>query len=210
MIVDLQQPHRCLSWAPARPGFAVTSRVAWLFLELNELAAAADPLLWFEQRLRGEGLEDAVGLLTSRRRYQHSVAEVIQDDGGCMCVATVGLSNALAAGDAATVRVGSACRTINLLCVVSEPLTDGALVEAVALVAEARAAVLMESGFRSTVSDMPATGTGTDCIVVACASTTAPAAAYCGKHTAVGERIGKAVRNAVGQGVAVWREEFSR
>ncbi len=204
MIADLERPHRTLSWAPARPGYAVTSKVAWLFLQIDELRPVADPLRWFAERLEEEGLNDAVGLMTSRRLHQYSLAEA----GDCTCVATVGLSNALAAGDPAA--ASPECRTINILCAIAVPLTDGALVEAVALAAEARAAVLMESGFRSSVSGRAATGTGTDCIVIAAAQTGAEAAAYCGKHTRLGEQIGRAVRDAVGHGVAQWRQEFSR
>ncbi len=204
MIVDLERTHRCLSWAPARPGFVTASKVAWLFLEIDELRPVEDPVEWFHARLREQSLEDAVGLMTSRRRHQYSLAEA----GVCRSLATVGLSNALAAGDPAA--PGAQCRTINILCTVSTPLSDAALVEAVALVAEARAAVLIESGCRSVVSGNPATGTGTDCIVVASAQSDAASEPWCGKHTAIGEQIGRAVRQAVSDGVTRWRREFTR
>lgn len=206
MIAHLAHPHRCLSWAPVLPGFAVASQIAWLFLEIDELADVADPAAWLAERMHAAGHTGAIGLMTSRRRHQHSVAEARHDDGFCRCVATVGLSNALTAGDPAGTSTNTS-RTINLLCQLSEPLTDGALVEAVALAAEARTSALLSSGIRSRVSGRPATGTGTDCIVIAAApGSTAP---YCGKHTRTGERLGHAVHQAVSAGIAQWQQEFA-
>jgi adenosylcobinamide amidohydrolase len=56
---------------------------------------------------------------------------------------------------------------------------------------EARVAALQEAGIASTRTKRPATGTGTDCIVVA-SSPRGHAQQYCGKHTLLGELIGKA------------------
>ncbi len=188
MIAQPAHPHRCLSWAPVSPGFAVASQVAWL-----------------AERMQSSGYAGAIGLMTSRRRHQHSVAEVRHDDGVCRCIATVGLSKALTAGDPAGTNTNTS-RTINLLCQFSEPLTDGALVEAVALAAEARTNAMLASGVRSTVSGRPATGTGTDCILIAAAL--GSTVTYCGKHTRTGERLGRAVREAASAGIAQWQLEF--
>ena len=207
MIAHLAQPHRCLSWAPVRPGFAVAAQVAWLFLEIDELAPVTDPAAWLARRMATEHLSSAVGLMTSRRLHQHSLAEVTHDGGTVRCVATVGLGNALAAGDPAI--SGPASRTINILCQLPEPLTDGAMVEAIALAAEARTSVMLESGILSIVSGRPATGTGTDCIVIAAPVAGPPPVPYCGKHTGLGERLGLAVRQAVTHGVHQWQEEFA-
>ena len=206
MIAHLAQPHRCLSWAPVAPAFTVASRVAWYFLEIDELAPVRDPSAWLLRQMQAAGFGDAVGLMTSRRRHQHAVAEAAHTDAFCRCVATVGLGNSLAAGDPAH---ATASRTINLLCQLSDPMTDGALVEAIALAAEARTSAMLSSGVRSVVSGQPATGTGTDCIVVAAPVSPAEASAYCGKHTAIGERLGRAVYQAVAHGVAQWQQEFA-
>jgi len=50
---------------------------------------------------------------------------------------------------------------------------------------------VQEAGIMSTRSKRPATRTGTDCIVVASPSRGRPQQ-YCGKHTLLGELIGKA------------------
>ena len=120
------------------------------------------------------------------------------DDLTIECFATVGLSNALAVGDPATYaeRFG----TINLIVAFNQVLSPAALVEAVQIVTEAKVHALVAAGIRSTVSGALATGTGTDCVAVAC-----PIAKevyrYCGKHTKVGELIGRVVSDAVGEGI---------
>jgi adenosylcobinamide amidohydrolase len=56
---------------------------------------------------------------------------------------------------------------------------------------EARVAAVQTAGIISTSTHLPATGTGTDCIVVA-SPVGGRAHSYCGKHTLLGELIGKA------------------
>ncbi|MGB3417794.1 MAG: adenosylcobinamide amidohydrolase, partial [Mesorhizobium sp.] len=54
-----------------------------------------------------------------------------------------------------------------------------------------------------------ATGTGTDCIVVA-APAGEPGEAFAGLHTAVGAAIGRAVHDAISQACATWIGERRR
>jgi adenosylcobinamide amidohydrolase len=89
---------------------------------------------------------------------------------------------------------------------VSGALTEGALVEALAIAAEARTLAILEASLPSRVSGLPATGTGTDCIVVSAAHEGEPAA-YAGKHTVVGHLVGLAVTEAVRRGVEAWKAE---
>jgi adenosylcobinamide amidohydrolase len=67
-------------------------------------------------------------------------------------------------------------------------------------VTEAKVAALFAAQIRSTVSPAFATGTGTDCVALACPMKN-PAYRYCGKHTKLGELIGRATTNAVGEGM---------
>jgi adenosylcobinamide amidohydrolase len=202
MTAALPAEYRCWSWAIVNGGPACARQVAWLFLEPDEIADVPDVAAWYRQRLAGEGLAQAVGLLTSRRRHEY----VECGDEVCHVVATVGLSNALAAGDPASPHTPG---TINILCALESNLTGEAALEAMALAAEARTAAMMEAQVPSTASGRIATGTGTDCIVLAHATEGEPAA-YCGKHTMLGHRIGHHVREAVSRGIADWLREFAR
>lgn len=107
---------------------------------------------------------------------------------GAWC--TAGCSNALRIGDPATSKLPRP-GTINLILVVNQRLSPAAMVEAMAMATEARVAAVHDAGVLSTQTGQPATGTGTDCIVLA-----SPAQGrshrYCGKHTLLGELIGKA------------------
>ena len=203
-------PRRTLSWAIVGGGFGVHERVVWHYVRRAELGFRTDAKLLLEQRLAQHGYGEAVGLLTARdvRRYAHVEAEHAGVVGRALV--TVGLGNALRAGDA----VASAAPpvgTINVLCEVSEPLSDGALIEALGLISEARAAALLALAFPSTVSGEPASGTGTDCSVVACPSvTTAPVQIYAGKHTAVGYVIGQSVLSATRRAAEDWLREQTR
>jgi adenosylcobinamide amidohydrolase len=118
----------------------------------------------------------------------------------------VGLGNALRAGDrpATLARVG----TINLLVHVGVPLTDEGLLEASAIATEAKSAALFDARVPSRQSRALATGTGTDCTVLACPRAASRAvAAYAGKHTAIGAAVGAAVGRALSIGIAEWQKD---
>jgi adenosylcobinamide amidohydrolase len=157
--------------------------------------------------MRERGLEGAVGLLTSCDLDAWVDACVEAGGTRAHCVATVGLANALRAGDppGPFVSIG----TINLLCSVDIPLQKEALLEGLAIATEAKAAALFDAGVTSRRTGLPATGTGTDCVVIASAIGPAPAQ-YAGKHTDVGAAIGMAVQQAVRAGTLAWNEARSR
>jgi adenosylcobinamide kinase/adenosylcobinamide-phosphate guanylyltransferase len=108
---------------------------------------------------------------------------------GAWC--TAGCTNALRVGDRATFGL-AAPGTINLIVAVNEPFDDSALAEAVQISTEARVVAVQGAKVTSKISGKPATGTGTDCLVVA-APYGQTAHRYCGKHTVAGELIGRAV-----------------
>ncbi|MFL5261362.1 MAG: adenosylcobinamide amidohydrolase [Anaeromyxobacteraceae bacterium] len=206
LVVRLGAPHAVLSWAIVNGGRRSASEVAWVEVRDEELRPPVDPERLLRERLARSGVPGAVGLLTSRALSRHVVAERSASGVAARCVATVGLGNALRAGDLAgpAARIG----TINVLCQLSVPLTDEALVEALSLAAEARTLAVLEAGVASRRSGLAATGTGTDCIVVAApADRAAVAQRYAGKHTAVGHVVGAAVHEAVARGAAEWLAE---
>jgi adenosylcobinamide amidohydrolase len=204
MTVRFPGPYRCVSWALVNGGVVTTDLVAWRFLEPDEIRHCGDVGAWFRELLRGYGLEHAVGLLTSRKLHQF----VESGDHACHVVATVGLSNALAVGDPVAAPAAVA-GTINLLCALARPLTEASSLEALSLAAEARTTAMLASGVPSGISGRPASGTGTDCIVIA-HPLSEPALEYCGKHTDWGHRIGRHVQEAVSRGIAGWIGEQRR
>jgi adenosylcobinamide amidohydrolase len=201
-VIRFPGPHAVISWAVANGGRRTTEVVAWHEVRNAELQPPVDPAALLEERLSAAGLAGAVGLLTSARLDLHSVAERVWEGVGARCVATVGLGNALRAGDppGPAGRIG----TINLVCQLTVPLREEALLEVLSIAAAARTLAILEAGERSNVSGLPATGTGTDCIVVAAPE--APGGArYAGMHTAIGHVAGAAVFAAVARGAQEWR-----
>jgi len=204
LIVRFAEPQRVASWAIVGGGLGRARTVAWLQVGDAELRPPVDARRYLRDRLEAAGVPDAVGLLTSRDVGTFTDVTCAYPGAAARCVATVGLGNALRAGDlpGPDGRIG----TINVLCHVSEPLSDEALFETMALAAEARALAVREAAVPSRRSGAPASGTGTDCIVIAAPARGTPAA-YAGKHTVIGHVVGAAVLGAVLAGVERWRSE---
>jgi adenosylcobinamide amidohydrolase len=197
-------PHRTAGWALVGGGLGQADAVAWVGVRNAELGPEVDAAELLRARLAAGGVPQAVGMMTSADLAGFADVERAAGGVSARCVATVGLGNALRAGDPPwdAPRAG----TINLLVRLSVPLADGALLETLALAAEARTLAVLEGGVASVRSGRPATGTGTDCIVVA-APLGAPGTEYAGKHTLPGHLVGAAVEAAVRQGVLRWQEK---
>lgn len=201
LAVRFARPHDVLSWAIVGGGRRTAEAVAWWQVRNAELDEHTDAAALLRGRLEEHGLGDAVGLLTSTEVATYTDVERSMDGLSARCIATVGMGNALRAGDPpwSARPVG----TINLLLRTSFALSDQALLETLALAAEARALAVREAEIASVETGLPASGTGTDCIVVA-----APAPVgggeplrYAGKHTVAGHLAGAAVLEAVERGV---------
>lgn len=206
LVVRFGREHELLSSAIVRGGRVRARSVAWLEVGLDELRPPLDARRYLRTRLAESGLDGSVGLLTSRDLDAYVDVTRSEEEQSARTVATVGLSNALRVGDPTTaIEVG----TINLLCAVSVRLRPEALVEALSIAAEARTAAILEAAVPSGVSGHPATGTGTDCIVVA-APARGPAEAYAGKHTLIGSLLGASVFEAIRRGAEAWKAERLR
>jgi len=137
-----------------------------------------------------------IGLLTGV-----DVTEVVaREDDGVRVWATVGLGAPIWAADDPgrepppsddKGRVG----TVNIVAFVPAPLTDAAMVNAVATVTEAKAQALRELG-------LPATGTATDAVAILCPPGQ-PAEPYGGPRSRWGAPLARAARSAVRDGGAV-------
>lgn len=191
---DLGRKMSVLSWAPHRPGFVSASRILWREVRNADLPPGLDATDWLAEELRARQAGDAVCFLTSRdlgpfvqRRCRVGIVSV-------NVVATVGLSNAERVG-ARVDRSGQTWGTINVAVRVLPGLTRPAMIEALTIAAQARTAAVMDS--QLTLPTGQATGTGTDCIALACPEGPVH---YAGLHTETGEAIGRAVYEAVRMG----------
>lgn len=86
--------------------------------------------------------------------------------------------------------------TINAMIFINRELTPGAMVTAVITATEAKTAALQELEVPSRYSEGLATGTGTDQIAVA-SKLGGKAISFAGKHSKVGELIGRTMHDAV-------------
>jgi adenosylcobinamide amidohydrolase len=207
LTVRFATHQRMLSWAIVGGGRNRTRDVAWLQIRDGDLRPPLDAREFLHQRLRERGLEDAVGLMTSASVATYTDQCVRWGDFSARCIATVGMGNALRAGDppGTAARIG----TINLLCALDHPLVEDAHLETLALAAEARALAVREAEIPSTRSGEPSSGTGTDCIVIA-APDQHGGARYAGKHTELGHVLGAAVYAAVSHGLVRWNAMHAR
>lgn len=204
LIVRFGAPERVCSWAIVGGGVRISHGVVWLEVRDEDLRPPVDARVFLRDRLAALGMGGAVGMLTSRRVDTFVDVTHTHGEASARCIATVGLGNALRAGDPPGVagRIG----TINLLCRVDVPLTDEALLEAMSIATEARTLAILEAQIPSRRSGAIATGTGTDCVVVA--APIAPLAEpYAGKHTRVGHLVGASVLDAVSRAADAWKRE---
>jgi adenosylcobinamide amidohydrolase len=117
------------------------------------------------------------------RRYTTGI------DGGVEVVATVGLGHPILAAAPDDGRVQDLVGTVNVLAIMPERLSDPALVNAVATVAEAKAQALRDLG-------LDATGTATDAVCIVCPDQGSPAQ-FGGPRSLWGARLARAVHGAI-------------
>lgn len=213
-------PHRVISTCPAAGG--IREDLEYLFNHQScEPAghdpaslrlAATDPEAYRSNVCRQHGLpgERCATLGTAANMRNASVKEARFRDLIVVAVCTGGAeANGGRAGDPASVyeHDGSyepvsagepvMTGTINTMLFVSSEMTPAALVDAVMTATEAKAAALQELEIGSRYSDGLATGTGTDQVGVAARLGAGTPLTSAGKHTVLGELVGKTVHDAV-------------
>jgi adenosylcobinamide hydrolase len=154
--------------------------------------------------VRRHGLRTpCVGMLTSAWTEKAETATETAGDLRALVVATVGLSNASAAG--LTGRALAAPGTINTVVVVDAHPEPAAMVNLVMTVTEVKTAVLLDAGVKA-VDGHPATGTSTDAVVVA-ATGDGRHCRFGGPISELGWVVARAARQALGTGVRRWLED---
>lgn len=197
--VTLPRQMRVLSWAPHGAGYTKANAILWREVKNADLTPEFDAEAWLSAQMSPH----AVGMLTSRDvgTWSDGFAEV--EGVTAHCVATVGLSNAEAVGRRLPYHSAD-YGTINIGLVTNAALTEAAQLEAMSIAVQARTMGVLAAGLE--LATGLATGTGTDCVALACLP---GEGRYAGLHTPVGEAVGAAVRNCLtraAQGWVVWRD----
>jgi adenosylcobinamide amidohydrolase len=204
LSVDLNARHRVFSWTMNAPGFIEADKIVWREVRDSDLTPELDAHQWLLQELRQAGNEKAVAFLTSRNIDFHHYAENCIDGETVACLVTAGLSNAERVGK----RHGPQNRfgTINILLTTSSALTDAAMIELMSIVVQARTLAVLEADIRIGHEQLPATGTGTDCVAIASPlSAEGSRCIYAGLHTAIAEAAGAAVLAAMYEALKIWK-----
>lgn len=201
VVVVAAQPLRVLSSAVHNGGF--TSARAIVNLHVGKDDPCADPPAMLAAYARRAGVpEPLVGLLTGAWTEYAAIGE----EGGAgiraLAVATVGLSNGIAAGR--TPVSGSTHGTINTIVVVDADPEPSALVNAVITVTEVKTLLLDEAGVRDAAGAL-VTGTSTDAVVIA-ATGRGARARFGGPASELGWSIAQAARRALEAGIRGWQE----
>ena len=149
--------------------------------------------------------EETALMSTAAEMQYAAVEEESSEDLSVLAVVTAGVEgNAGRAGDPARYdekdgkwgKVQPISGTINTMLLVNCPLTEAAIVRAVATMTEAKSAALEELSVGSRYSTGQATGTGTDQFCIAAPTNGQYPRTWTGKHTRVGELIGRVTKRA--------------
>jgi len=204
LVVSFPAPVRVLSWAVLNGGLCQADYVINHHVRGDDPRFCDQPGRWLEQaasRLRLQGTVVAMATAVQMKNLVQVSLSVAWNE--VTCFATVGCGNVLSVGDpafaAAEEPAPSPLHTINMIVAVQPGLTDEAMVEAIQIATEGRVRALYEAQITSSVSNLAATGTGTDCIAVV--SLGRQRERYCGKHTRLGEMIGRAAYITVRNGL---------
>jgi adenosylcobinamide amidohydrolase len=192
LLFDLGGPHQIAGWPVVGPAWGMASSIAWLQVKDSDLPAGLSPEGYFRSRALADGISAEIGLMTAAEIARHACEQA----GDVTVLATAGLSNGESV-QPAKVRPGEAWHagTINIALQIKTPLSQGAMLEALSIVAQARTAAIMDLNL--TLPDgRRLTGTGTDCIIVAAPEGPQPQN-HCGLHTSLGRLIGESTYKAV-------------
>lgn len=194
-----------LVWSCARPWLAVSSaphggglgRREWVVNTMvDHQYARADPVEHIAEMRSRLGLsERGVGMLTAV-----DVRDVVTTwDSDVRASVTTGVRDPIWAAVPVAAGLSAHVGTINAVCWSPVRLSEAALVNTVATVAEAKAQALLESG-------VDGTGTVTDATTVLC-PLDGPAEPYGGPRSTIGSALARAVHGSVRDGLRVDRRK---
>ncbi|HTA75817.1 MAG TPA: adenosylcobinamide amidohydrolase [bacterium] len=194
LVVQFSQPAQVLSWAPLGAGLKKATH--WINHQVDPSyklrRGFPSPSKTLTQVAKKLGLpRSVVGQMTSGDIRKFKKASVTRKGWTVFALATVGFSNAVRVGEK-TQHDSTQVGTINLLVWVSKPVTLPTLLEILQVAVEARTLAVIDQKVKSQATGQPATGTGTDCVAIACPGGKVQRV-HAGKHTVLAELTGKAV-----------------
>jgi len=201
LVIELPARYRILGWAPMGGGLRRATIILNHQIALNDRAAVESPRACLARLARSLGFRpaDTVAMMTGANVGRGACVTMRRRELAVSAWCSAGCSNALRVGDRATA-FPQETGTINIALAINRPVTAAVLAEALQLAVEARVLAVQQAFLMSVRSGLSATGTGTDCIVVAAPDQLVNERdgiiGYSGKHTVLGELIGRAVLKA--------------
>lgn len=189
----LPKNHKVLSSAILNGGLSDTA--SFLNLKVDkDSSATISPQITLATKAKELALPQPTTAMMTAASMK-SLGYAIESSGklSVKCWVTSGLSNVRRIGD--TSDESKSIGTINIWLYINQTLSDSALAEALIILTESKVTVIRDKGILSPISNLPASGTGTDSHAVFCPYGDEKLE-YCGKHTLLGELIGRAVINA--------------
>lgn len=194
---------RAVSWAVYGGGMSIPRIIINHSVNVNEWIE--DGAAYATSFVHEQGFpKESIMMMTAVEQRFQSCADRRSNDGrfAVRAYATVGLGNALAAGD--PVAIAPKFGTINLIVAIVGTLSDEALLESIAIATEAKARFLFEQRVLSGISGARATGTGTDCVTILSLGV-GDSILNIGKHTLAGSLIALSVMDAMAKSLSLRR-----
>jgi iron complex transport system ATP-binding protein len=192
MILRSAMPMQTLSSSVVGGGYAWTRIIVNRHVDITY--DHPNPAFDLMNFVRKRGIfEPFVGMMTAV--YMHHMRVITLKQNGILLtlVLTAGYGNATSAGLSPSVKLRPG--TINLIILIDANLSSAAMINAIITTTEAKTHVLRQQDVR-TPDGLPATGTSTDAVVIACTGR-GRTLSYAGPATPVGYLIGRAVRQGL-------------
>jgi adenosylcobinamide hydrolase len=192
VYVKSDSPLVTLSSAIVGGGYIRTSHI--LNVNVDKNFVTKNPKAWLCSLAKDMGIDESfIGLMTAVKLRKARFAFFELDGIGVGALITAGVGNATSAG--ITPPFSYRPGTINTILLLDAHLTRAAMLNAVITATEAKCAVLRERNV-TTPDGVPATGTSTDTVTVACTGK-GPLQSYAGAVTTIGWLIARAVRQSL-------------
>ncbi|GIP29434.1 adenosylcobinamide amidohydrolase [Paenibacillus sp. J23TS9] len=208
----LQSPSMLEAMGSAVHGGGVTRLRRMTNIYVDRFYDCSDPVRDVIEWLREwrYPIDTTAGLLTAVQLRHASVMEEKNDEAAVFCCVTSGTSNAARAGSERTTFPAYSPGTVNIMLLIDAKLTQAAMVNAVMTAVEAKAAALADLNVRDAENGQVATGTTSDAIILGVSQSAACPVEhqYAGTATHLGAMIGRAVYDAVKEGlITAWAEQ---